>query len=345
MILSALAKPCPLRAGSAPLWSAGESAVKRGDAMGRPDVLQMGPFPEADLAPMRAAYVLHPLHEAPDRAAMLAEVGPRIRAIATRGAIGAGAEVIAACPALELIAVYGVGYDAVDMASARARGIVVTNTPDVLTGDVADLGVAMMLAQARGIVAADAFVRRGDWARGPAPLRGRVWGGRAGILGMGRIGRAVARRLAGFDMRIAYCDLAPVSDVAAEFVADPVALAGGSDVLFVTLAASEATRGIVGRAVIEALGPGGLLVNISRASNVDEAALLDALETGALGAAALDVFNGEPALDPRFLALPNVLLQPHHASATHETRADMGALMRANLAAHFEGRPLPTPVR
>ena len=305
--------------------------------MGKPDVLQMGPFPPADLEPMAAAYVLHRYYDAPDKAALLAEVGPRIRAIATRGTIGAGAEVIAACPALELIAVYGVGYDAVDMAACRAGGIVVTNTPDVLTGDVADLGVAMMLAQARGVVAADAFVRSGGWEKGPAPIRTRVWGGRAGILGMGRIGRAVAQRLAGFDMQIAYSDLAPV-EVDATFVADPVALAAQVDVLFVTLAASEATRGIVGAEVIAALGPKGMLINISRASNVDEAALLTALEGGALGAAALDVFEGEPALNPRFLALDNVLLQPHHASATHQTRADMGALMRANLDSWFAGR-------
>lgn len=311
--------------------------------MGKPDVLQMGPFPPEDLGPMAEAFTLHPYHLAQDKAALLAEVGPRIRAIATRGTIGAGTEVIAACPVLEIIAVYGVGYDAVDMAACRAAGIVVTNTPDVLTGDVADLGVAMMLAQARGIVAADGFVRSGAWANGPAPIRRRVWGSRAGILGMGRIGRAVARRLAGFEMQITYSDLAPLPGMEG-FVSDPVALAAQVDVLFVTLAASEATRGIVGAEVIAALGPEGMLVNISRASNVDEDALLTALENGTLGSAALDVFAGEPALNPRFLALGNVLLQPHHASATHQTRADMGRLMQDNLAAWFAGRGAVTPV-
>jgi lactate dehydrogenase-like 2-hydroxyacid dehydrogenase len=155
----------------------------------------------------------------------------------------------------------------------------------------------------------------------------------------------VAKRLAGFDMQIAYSDVG-AKDYAGqwEFIADPVALAARSDFLFVTLAASAATRHIVGREVIEALGPEGMLINISRASNIDENALIEALSSGRLGSAALDVFEGEPKLDPRFLALDNVLLQPHHASGTIETRQAMGQLVRDNLAAHFAGRPLLTPV-
>jgi len=222
----------------------------------------------------------------------------------------------------------------------------VTNTPDVLTNDVADLGVAMMLVQSRGIIGAETWVRDGSWAtRGLYPLQRRVWGRRAGVLGLGRIGYEVAKRLAGFDMDIAYSDVAP-KDYAQgwEYIADPVALAARSDFLFVTLAASAATRHIVGAEVIGALGPEGMLINISRASNIDEEALLAALETGRLGSAALDVFEGEPKLNPRFLSLPNVLLQPHHASGTVETRKAMGQLVRDNLTAHFAGRPLPTPV-
>ena len=170
-------------------------------------------------------------------------------------------------------------------------------------------------------------------------------GRRAGILGLGRIGYEVAKRLAGFDMDIAYSDTGP-KDFARDwtFVADPVALAERSDFLFVTLAASAETRHIVGRKVIEALGPDGMLINISRASNIDENALLDALEARTLGSAALDVFEGEPNLNPRFLALDNVLLQPHMASGTVETRKAMGQLVFDNLSAHFDGRPLPTPV-
>lgn len=314
--------------------------------MTRPDILQIGPYPEWDQIPLEQAFNVHRYFEAQDKAAFLAQHGPEIRAIATRGELGASAEMIAACPALEIISVYGVGYDAVNLDAARARGIRVTNTPDVLTNDVADLGVAMMLAQSRGVTGAETWVKDGSWAaKGLYPLKRRVWGRKAGILGLGRIGFEVARRLKGFDLDIAYTDTGP-KDFASDltFIADPVALARHSDFLFVTLAASSATRHIVGREVIAALGPEGMLINISRASNIDEAALLDALESGALGSAALDVFEGEPKLDPRFLTLDNVLLQPHHASGTIETRKAMGQLLRDNLTAHFAGQPLPTPV-
>jgi lactate dehydrogenase-like 2-hydroxyacid dehydrogenase len=322
------------------------SSIEIGDIMTKPDILQVGPYPEWDQVPLDAQFHMHRYFEASDKAAFLAEVGPRIRGIATRGELGANAQMIAACPNLEVISVYGVGYDAVDLDACRARGIRVTNTPDVLTNDVADLGVAMMLVQSRGMIGAETWARDGSWAqKGLYPLKRRVWGRRAGVLGLGRIGFEVAKRLAGFDLDIAYSDVS-AKDFAKDwdFIADPVALAARSDFLFVTLAASAATRHIVGRQVIEALGPEGMLINISRASNIDEEALLTALETGALGSAALDVFEGEPNLNPRFLTLPNVLLQPHHASGTQETRMAMGKLVRDNLAAHFSGATLLTPV-
>jgi lactate dehydrogenase-like 2-hydroxyacid dehydrogenase len=306
----------------------------------------MGPYPPWDQKPLDAAFEVHRVFEAADASALLADVGPRVRGIATRGELGANAALIAACARLEIISVYGVGYDAVDLASCRARGIRVTNTPDVLTDDVADLGVAMMLALSRGVIGAETWVRDGSWAtKGLYPLQRKVTGRRAGILGLGRIGTEVAKRLTGFNMDIAYANPRPKDTPAAwTYIADPVALAARSDYLFVCLAASAATRHIVNRAVIEALGPDGMLINISRASNVDEDALLTALETGTLGSAALDVFEGEPRLNPRFLALSNVLLQPHHASGTVETRKAMGRLLRDNLSAHFAGQPLPTPV-
>lgn len=315
--------------------------------MTKPQILQMGPYPEWDQVPLEAEFTVHRHDLAQDKAALLAQVGPAVRGIATRGELGASADIIAACPALEVISVYGVGYDAVNLDACRARGIHVTNTPDVLTGDVADLGVAMMLTLSRGMIGAQSWVRDGSWAqKGLYPLQRRVWGKRAGVLGLGRIGHEVARRLAGFDLDISYSASSAKASVPQNwrFVADPVALARDVDFLFVTLAASAATRHIVGKAVLEALGPAGMLINISRASNIDEEALLTALETGALGAAALDVFEGEPKLDPRFLKLDNVLLQPHHGSGTVETRKAMGQLMRDNLSAHFAGRALPTPV-
>lgn len=314
--------------------------------MAKPHLLQLTQYPAWDETPLAEAFTVHRLFDAPDPAALLAAVGPRVQAIATSGAAGAGTVILTACPAVEIVAAYGVGYDAVDLDLCRARGIRVTNTPDVLTDDVADLAVGMMLALGRGIVAADAHVRSGAWAAGEKlPLRRRVSGRRAGILGLGRIGRAVADRCAGFGMPIAYSAQGPKEVPAGwAWVPDPVDLARQSDVLFVALAASAATRHIVGAAVLDALGPDGAVINISRAANIDEAALLDALESGRIAGAALDVFDGEPQVNPRFLTLPNVLLQPHHASATVETRRAMGQLMRDNLAAHFAGRPLLTPV-
>ncbi len=314
--------------------------------MSKPVVLQVGPYPEWDQAPLEADFDVRRLFEAEDARDFLEEHGPGVRAIATRGELGAPADMIAACPALELISVYGVGFDAVDLEACRARDIRVTNTPDVLTEDVADLGVAMMLCQSRGMIGAEAWVRDGSWAsRGLYPLKRRVFGRKAGILGLGRIGFEVGKRLAGFGMDIAYTDIGPKDDARDwTFLDDPLALAQHADFLFVTLAASAETRHIVNADIIEAVGPDGMIVNISRASNVDEEALIAALRSGSLGAAALDVFEDEPDLDPRFLDLDNVLVQPHHASGTIETRQAMGQLMRDNLTAHFAGNALLTPV-
>ncbi len=314
--------------------------------MSKIEILQVGPYPAWDEERLNASFTVHRYFEAVDKASFLRDNGADIRGIATRGELGASRSIIDALPKLEIISVYGVGYDAVDLSVVRERHIRVTNTPDVLTKDVADLGVGMMLAQARGMVGADVWVKSGDWAnKGMYPLKSRVHGKRAGILGLGRIGFEVAKRLAAFDMDIAYSATGPKDGAEGwTFIADPVELAARSDFLFVTLSASSQTRHIVSRKVIEALGPEGMLINISRASNIDEDALLDALEKRTLGAAALDVFEGEPKLNPRFLALDTVLLQPHMASGTLETRKAMGALVFDNLSAHFEGRPLPTPV-
>jgi lactate dehydrogenase-like 2-hydroxyacid dehydrogenase len=314
--------------------------------MTKPHILQMGAYPSWDVEALKASFELHRYYEASDKNAFVAQHADKIRGIATRGELGANRDLINSLPHLEVISVYGVGYDAVDLEAARERNVRVTNTPDVLTKDVADLALAMMLAQSRAVVPGDHWVRSGKWAsEGNMPLQRRVHGRKAGILGLGRIGYEVARRLAGFEMDIAYCDVAP-RDFAIDwtFVSDAQALAERSDFLFVTLTGGPSTRHVVNRSVIEALGPTGSLINVSRASNVDEDALLDALESGKLGWAALDVFEGEPRLNPRFTMLPNVLLQPHQASATEETRRAMGRLVLDNLTAHFEGRTLPTPV-
>ncbi len=314
--------------------------------MTKPHVLQVGPYPEWDQTPLDAAFFIHRWWEAADKDALLAKVGPAIRAIATRGDLGASEAMIAACPKLEMISVFGVGYDAVHLASCRARGIKVSNTPDVLTDDVADIALAMLLALVRRTGPAEQWVRSGDWAaKGMFPLTRKVSGTRAGILGLGRIGAAIARRCEGFGMQVAYSARSPKPGAEGwTYIPDAVELARNCDHLFVALAATPETRHIVNAEVLKALGSDGTVINISRAANVDEAALLNALEQGQIAGAALDVFEGEPNLNPRFLSAPNVLLQPHHGSGTVDTRKAMGKLMRDNLTAHFSGQPLVTPV-
>jgi lactate dehydrogenase-like 2-hydroxyacid dehydrogenase len=308
----------------------------------KPVVLQLVAYPGWDQAPLEAAYEVVNLATSTDPAALLAAEGGRVQAIATHGGKGVPAEIWAACPKAEIVAIYGVGYDAVDLDLARARGVRVTNTPDVLTEDCADLAVGMLLALARGIVRAEAHAR-GPWAAGPFGLTRRVSGMKVGVLGLGRIGAAVAERLKGFGCEIGYLARADKAN-GLRFFAEARELAAWADALIVTAASTAQTRHIVDAEVLAALGRDGFLVNIARAACIDEAALLAALEAGEIAGAALDVFEGEPAIDPRFLSLGNVVLQPHHASGTVETRRAMGALMRANLAAHFAGEALITPV-
>lgn len=312
--------------------------------MDKPGLLVVGVLPEWDLEALARRFTLHLLYEAPDRAAFLLLHGPAIRAIATKGELGADAAMMDACPGANIIACYGVGVDAIDLPAARARGIAVTNTPDVLTEEVADMAFALLLATARAIPEGDAYVRTGTWAqRGPMRLTTRVWGKRIGIVGLGRIGRAIARRAEGFGMAIAYSGRTK-KEAPYAFHASPAALAPEVDFLVVSAAGGAATAGLVDRAAIEALRPGAIFVNVSRGSVVDEAALVAALRSGRIAAAGLDVFHNEPNIDPVFATFPNVVLSPHQASGTVETRKDMGALMLRNLEAHFDGRPLPTPV-
>lgn len=214
----------------------------------------------------------------------------------------------------------------------------------MLTEDVADFAFALILGHLRKIVAGDAHVRSGAWRRGALPLGVSLRGKTIGILGFGRIGRAIARRAQGFGVTLSYCDVAPAAGVDAAYHADPISLARASDILVAAVSGGEATRGIVNAAVFDALGNAGVFVNVSRGSVVDEAALIDALAGRRIGGAALDVFWNEPTIDERLLSFDKVLLQPHQSSGTVETRKAMGKLMRDNLEAHFAGRPLVTPV-
>ena len=311
----------------------------------RPHLLQILPMnaPALEQA-LEANYQVHRLDRAADPAALLAEVAPQVRALVTTGARGVARAVVDALPHLEIIAVRGVGTDGVDLDNARKRGIAVTITPDVLTEDVADLALGLLLATARRICVGDAFVRAGLWPGRDLPLATRVSGKRAGILGLGRIGRAIAQRATGFGMKVAYTGRRPQEGVPYPFVPDLVELARGSDVLFIAASGNPENPKIVDARVLEALGPGGILVNIARGSLVDEAALVAALASGGIAGAGLDAFQNEPHVPEALFTLENVVLTPHQGSATAETRLDMGNLVLANLAAHFAGRPLPTPV-
>ncbi|WPO97698.1 2-hydroxyacid dehydrogenase [Pseudomonas sp. HR96] len=266
-----------------------------------------------------------------------------IRAMVANGESRVSRELIGRLPALQLIVVFGVGYDGVDVQAARERGIQVTHTPDVLTDDVADLAITLLLGIARNTRQADQFARSGAWANGPFPFSRKVSGARLGIIGLGRIGAAIARRAAGFEMSVAYTGRRPQA-VDYRYYPSALELAAAVDFLVVAVGGGASTFHLVDAQVLEALGPEGYLINVGRGSVVDEAALADALAHRRLAGAALDVFENEPHPHPGLLALDNVLLAPHMASATWSTRRAMSDLVLANLQAWADGKPLPTPV-
>lgn len=309
----------------------------------KPEVLLMGPMYPPTIESLEQAFTLHKLAQAADREALLASVADRVTAAASTSFKGMDAATMDKLPKLRLISHFGVGVDSVDVAAATARGIKVTNTPDVLTEDVADLAIGLLLATVRRICAGDRYVREGKWPKGAFPLTDTIQGKTLGIVGLGRIGRAIARRGEAFNLGIAYQGPNRKNDVAYRYFADPVALAKEVDFLVTACPGGEATRGIVSRAVLDALGPQGVFVNISRGSVVDEPALVDALAQGRLGRAGLDVFADEPRVPEALFAMDNVVLQPHVGSATHPTRRAMGQLVVDNLVAFFAGKPLLTP--
>ena len=309
----------------------------------KPDVLSVANLPPFLTEPLQAACTLHQrLHET-DPAAF-AKVAPHIRAIAASGESKVGAELMDRLPGLEIISVMGVGYDGIDVAAAKARGVVVTHTPGVLNDDVADLAIALMLAWARQVVRADRFIRAGQWPNGPLPLGRKVSGARLGIVGMGRIGQAIAQRAAAFGMAIAYTARSARADVAHRYLPSAAALAAESDFLVVITPGGAGTRKLIDAAVLTALGPQGCIVNVARGSVIDEAALIEALRTGTIAGAALDVFEDEPNVPQALREMDNVVLTPHIGSATAQTRRAMADLAFANLHAQLSGEPLPTPV-
>ena len=310
----------------------------------KPEVLCVLQLMPSVMEVLEERYTLHKLWLAEDRAALLDRIAPSVRGIATDGHAGASAELMAALPKLEIVGCYGVGVDSIDLGFAKEHGVVVTNTPGVLTDDVADMAIALLLDACRGISAGDRHVRTGSWLSGPMPLTRSLKGKRVGILGLGRIGRAIAERAEIFGCELCWHGPREKSDAPYPFYPDLTEMAGACDFVVVACPGGPATAGIVNREVIDALGPQGGLVNISRGSVVDEPVLVSALQDGRLGCAALDVFAAEPKVPEPLLTMENVVLQPHMGSGTVETRAAMGQLVIDNLAAHFEGRPVLTPV-
>jgi hydroxypyruvate reductase len=311
------------------------------NAMPQPDIIVTAPLPPFLYDPLKADFRCHDYAQAADKAAFLAGCGAAIRGLVQGGGTVTPTTLLDALPALEIISVFGVGYDGVPVDYCRTRGIKVTNTPDVLTDDVADVAVGLVLMTGRGFVRANRFVQAGDWSKRGPELATKLSGKTAGILGLGRIGKAIAQRLSAMGMQIAYTGRKPQA-VAYRFIADLKGLAAASDFLIVACPGGAATKNAVNAEVLAALGKKGTLVNIARGSIVDEPALVHALQEGIIKAAGLDVFADEPNIPAPLLAMANVVLLPHVGSATQETRKAMGDLCKANLDTWFAGKPLPT---
>ncbi len=302
------------------------------------DVLSLVPLRPEVQKELEARYRVH-------LKADFEKVAGVIRACVTNGHSGPPPEMIDRMPRLEIIGSASVGYDGIPVEYARSKGIPVTNTPDVLNDDVADLAIALMTMTARRLIVADRYVRTGEWPKkGEFPLAWRASGKRVGILGMGRIGREIGKRAEAANNSIAYHSRRPVADVSWKHYPTLVELAKNSDFLIVIIPSTPQTNKIVNRDVMEALGPNGILVNVARGAVVDEAALVEALQGGKLGGAGLDVFENEPQVPPALLGMDNVVLAPHVGSGTYETRRAMSQLVLDNIDNHFAGKPLLTPV-
>lgn len=283
--------------------------------------------------------------ELPDQNAWLAQHGDRIRAIVTSGALGASSEVIGKLPNLEAIFSFGVGYDSIAVDAARDRGIVVTNTPAVLDDCVADTAMALTLDVMRRYSEADRFVRAGQWTQGKFPLASKIGGKKIGIVGLGNIGESIAKRAAAFDMEVLYHNRKPKAGVSYHYYADLDAMIGDCDVLVLAVPGGKSTEGLIDAKRIGLLGSKGFLVNIARGSVVDQPALIQALQEKRIGGAGLDVYEDEPNVPQALIDLPNVVLLPHLASGTHETRQAMGDLVWSNIQGYFhDQRKVLTPV-
>ena len=311
--------------------------------MSKHEVLLMCPLYAPTQRRLDETYQVHPYWTAADREALLKAVAPTCRVVVTSGGRGIDGATLAKLPLVKLVSCFGVGVDAIDLGYCAKHGIAVTNTPDVLTDDVADLAVALMLASLRRVAQADRFVRAGQWLKGALPLATTVTGRKVGIIGMGRIGQAIADRCRVFKTEIGYFGPRR-KPVEGQYFSDLVELATWSDVLIAACPGGEATRKLVSGKVLEALGSDGHFVNISRGSVVDEPAMVALLVSGKLGGAGLDVFEDEPKVPSQLLTLESVVLQPHQGSGTAQTRQAMGDLAVGNADAFFAGKALLTSV-
>jgi len=304
-------------------------------------ILVTAPLPDFLYEPLKRDYRCHDYHQSSHKPGLLAAEGSRIRGLVQGGGTVTPVSLLDQLPKLEIISVFGVGYDGVPVDYCRQRGLKVTNTPDVLTDDVADVAVGLVLMTGRRFGHLERFARAGEWPKRGPDLATKLSGKTAGILGLGRIGKGIANRLAAMGMKIAYTGRKPQAGVDYRFVPDLKALAETSDFLIVACPGGEATRNLVNAEVLAALGKKGTIVNIARGSIIDEPALVKALEQGTIKPAGLDVFVDEPHIPAPLLSMDNVVVLPHVGSATRETRQAMGDLCKANLDAWFrESRTL-----
>ena len=302
--------------------------------MAKPDIIVTAPLPPFLYEPLKADYQCHDYNAAGDKPGLLAAQGARIRGLVQGGGTSTPTSLLDALPKLEIISVFGVGYDGVPVAYCKERGIKVTNTPDVLTDDVADVAVGLIMMTGRGFVQLNRFVHSGEWLkRGPA-LMTKLSGKKVGILGLGRIGKAIASRVSALGMEVSYTGRKK-QDVPYRYFPDLKSLAADSDFLVVASPGGAETKNMVNADVLAALGKKGTLVNIARGSIIDEPALVTALQAGTIKGAGLDVFVDEPRIPEAMMTMDNVVLLPHVGSATNETRKAMGDLCKANLDAWF----------
>lgn len=310
--------------------------------MPKSDILVMPKVHPLYVAALKAVHNVHEYN--PADAAGLATVASRITGLAAGGESVVPGALIAQLPQLKVLSVFGVGYDGIDVQTAIARGIPVTHTPDVLTDDVADLAMGLTLSVARNIAQADQHVRTGQWPKAGMRLGRKVSGSRMGIVGLGRIGSAIAKRAQAFGMSVAYTTRTERPDSGFAYYPSAAALAANVDFLVVITPGGQGTKHLINADVLKALGKHGYLINVARGSVVDEAALVQALTDGTIAGAGLDVFADEPNVPQALWTMPHVVLTPHMASATHQTRQAMADLAFANMQAGLAGTPLLTPV-